>query len=318
MQPGSAAETFLLPAQNSTVASSVDDLYMFIYYLSIVFFVIVIGGMFYFVAQYRRRPGGPKVKQISHNTALEIAWSVIPTILVIFIFLWGVRGFLDMSLAPKGATEIYVHASKWQWEFEDLDGNKSLSELVVPVNKPIKLIMSSNDVLHSFFVPNFRVKSDVVPGRYTTIWFEANKPGINQVFCTEYCGTGHSAMLATVKVLSEEDYMKWKKESDEGPTWGDEELAEKGAGLYKTKTCVACHSLDGSRLVGPSFKGLYGRTEEIEGGPSVEVDENYIRESINEPMAKIVKGYPGAMPTFKGLLKPREMDALVAYLKTVK
>jgi len=318
MQPGSPTDSMFLPAPNSTVAGDVDGLLAFVNYLSVFFFLLIVIGMIVFVWQYRRRPGGPKVKQISHNTAMEIAWSVIPTILVIFIFLWGVQGFMHMQVAPRGAKEYYVHAKKWQWEFEDTEGNKSLNELVIPVDTPVKLIMTSEDVIHSFYVPNFRTKMDVVPGRYTTEWFQATAVSENNVFCTEYCGTGHSAMLAKIRVLSADDYARWVEENAKGPQIPDDQLATVGAELYKSKNCVACHSVDGARIVGPTFKGLFGRKEDLEGGTSVDVDETYIRESINEPLAKVVKGYPPAMPAFKGLLKERQIDALVAYIKTLK
>lgn len=318
MQPGSPTESMFLPAANSTVAGHVDGLLGFVTYLSLFFFFLIVIGMIVFVWQYRRRPGAPKVMQISHNTYLEIAWSVIPTILVIFIFLWGVEGFMAMQIAPKDAKEYYVHAKKWQWEFEDAEGNKFLNELVIPVDTPVKLIMTAEDVIHSFYVPNFRTKMDVVPGRYTTEWFQATTPGENHVFCTEYCGTGHSAMLAKVKVLSAEDYARWQEENANGPQIPDDKLAEVGAELYKSKNCVACHSLDGSRVVGPTFKGLFGKQEDIEGGTQVAVNEDYLRESINEPLAKVVKSYPPAMPAYKGLLKDRQIDALVAYIKTLK
>lgn len=318
MQSGSPWLEFNLPPQNSTVAGDVDGLYMFVYYLSIFFFVLIVGGMALFMWQYRRRPNGPKVQQISHNTYLEVAWSVIPTILVIFIFLWGVKGFMDMAVAPKGAQEIYVSAKKWSWSFQlTVDGQSfnTTNEIGVMKDTPVKLIMSSQDVIHSFYVPNFRIKQDVVPGRYSTLWFQATQSGENHIFCTEYCGKDHSIMQAKVIVFDNaEEYQKWVAK------WkpSDEVSATYGEKLYKQNACMGCHSVDGSKVVGPTFKGIWGREEAIVGGTKVTVDESYVRESILEPNAKVVEGYPPAMPSYKGQLKDNQILSLIEYMKTLK
>lgn len=314
MQPEVARPFFMLPSADSTLSADVDGLFLFVTYLSIFFFTIIVAGMAWFVFQYRDRPGRPKVKQVSHSTVLEVTWSVIPTILVIFIFIWGVKGFMDMAVAPRGAVEVQVTGKKWQWEFDSPDFGKSLNELVVEVDKPVKLILSAEDVLHSFYVPDFRVKMDAVPGRYTTLWFQATKVGEHQVFCTEYCGTGHSAMLAKVVVLSAEDYAKRKAESQST----GEISAASGEKLYSSKNCKACHSIDGARVVGPSFKALWDKDESLADGSTVKVDENYLRESILDPNAKIVATYPPAMPPYKGLLKDHEIGSLIAYIKSLQ
>jgi len=270
--------------------------------------------MVYFVVVYRRRPGGPKIRQISHNTPLEVTWSVIPLILVAVIFLWGFRGFMDMHIAPRNAMEVHVTGKKWLWAFEHTSGRKESAELHVPVNTPVRLIMSSDDVIHSFFVPNFRIKQDVVPGRYTTLWFQATQLGEHHVFCTEYCGKDHSVMAAKVVVMTPEEFKTWSdKDPDEGMP-----LAELGAKMYQKNACVSCHSIDGSAVIGPTFKGLFGRSEQLTGGGTVVVDEQYLRESILEPQAKIVQGYQPVMPTYKGTLTERQLNGVIEYIKTIK
>jgi cytochrome c oxidase subunit 2 len=199
-------------------------------------------------------------------------------------------------------------------------GNVEKQVMVVPLNRPVKLVMTSNDVIHSFYVPGFRNKQDVIPGRYTSLWFKADKLGEFQVFCTEYCGLQHSQMPATIRVVSESQYMAWldsNKPSSVSNDNGMSESAQKGMELYEGK-CRSCHSLDGSRVVGPTWKGIYGAKREFESGPSVNADENYLRESILNPMAKIVKGYPAAMPPYAGQLSDDEIESLIEYMKTTK
>jgi cytochrome c oxidase subunit 2 len=212
--------------------------------------------------------------------------------------------------------EIKVTGQKWFWSFDYPQGANTVNELTVPVGKPVKLLLSSRDVLHSFYVPNFRIKMDVLPNRYTVAWFEATAVGDYQIFCTEYCGKGHSEMLAKVKVLGEREFATWL-ESSAGMGEGMS-LEEFGAQLYKSRACVTCHTLDGVKLVGPSFKGVFGREETMTDGKRFTVDENYIRESILDPRAHIVNGYDPVMPTYQGILKDRQIDALIAFIKTLK
>ncbi|MCS6885957.1 MAG: cytochrome c oxidase subunit II [Acidobacteriota bacterium] len=305
-----------LPIQGSEHAERVDVLYDFIFYLDIFFFVLIVGGLIYIVLKYRDRGEEREVPQFSHHFALEVTWSVVPLILVIVIFFWGFNSYITSRVAPNDSMEVRVTAKKWQWEFEYPDGTRTLNELHVPIGRPVKLIMASVDVIHSFYLPTMREKMDVLPNRYTALTFTPKVEGEHQIYCTEYCGDGHSEMLAKLYVESEAAYKKWLE------TGGFDEktpLNQIGAELYKKRACVTCHSIDGSRIQGPSFKGLYGKTEQIVGLGPVQVDDNYLRESIVNPNAKVVEGYPsGLMPTYKGLLKDREIDALIEYIKTLK
>jgi cytochrome c oxidase subunit 2 len=202
------------------------------------------------------------------------------------------------------------------WEFEYPDGLRTLNEIHVPVNRPVRLVMRSEDVIHSFFVPTFRVKKDVLPGRYTELWFTATRPGRHQVLCTEYCGKGHSDMLALIHVDDDEAYQRWLIEGDE--SLKTMPLTELGQMVHENRGCATCHSLDGTRGQGPSWKGIFGTTHQMQDGSSVVVDENYLRESILEPQNKIVAGYEGIMPTYKGLLREREVLGVIEYIKNLK
>lgn len=305
-----------LPPANSTLASEVDPLWGFLFWASAVMFALVVGLMVYFVIRYRRRGGDVLTTSVSHNTPLEVAWTVIPTILVIIVFIWGFKSYLRFYVAPKDAIEVKVTGQKWFWNFDYAEGASSVGELVVPVDQPVKLLMSSRDVIHSFYVPNFRVKMDVVPNRYTVAWFEATQPGDYQIFCTEYCGKGHSEMLGRVKVVSEREFATWlESSSGMGEGLAPEEY---GAQLYKSRACNTCHSIDGTKLVGPTFKGLFGRQEAMADGTQIVADENYIRESLLAPRAKVVNGYDPVMPTYQGILKDKQIDALIAYIKTLQ
>jgi cytochrome c oxidase subunit II len=311
--PLKSAESVLLPPEGSSFAHNVDALYYFIHYLSLFFYILIVGAIVYFLWRYRRghREGpGP-----THNLPLELTWSVIPLILLLAMFLWGFRGYMDMSMPPKGATEIHVVGKQWLWTFEYPDGFQQIGELHVPVNKPVNLVMTSEDVIHSFFVPSFRQKMDVIPGRYTSFWFDPILVGEHHVFCTEYCGDGHSDMLAKLVVHTPEDYEAWKKKAQEEDTTTP--LPELGAKLYQSKACFTCHSTDGSVKVGPSFKGIYGHSVTLSDGTSVTVDDNYIRESILNPTAQVVQGFPPAMPSFQGQLRDREIAGLIAFIKSL-
>ncbi|MFN0123808.1 MAG: cytochrome c oxidase subunit II [Blastocatellia bacterium] len=306
-----------MPDAKSNFAESIDLLYGFIWWTMTFFFVIITFLCFYFPYKYRRGKVPALTPRITHNLALELLWSGVPTLLLIVIAFWGVNLFVQAYVPPGEAHEINVTGKQWAWSFEHPDGTVDGKELWVPLGKPIKLVMSSTDVLHSFFIPDFRVKSDVVPGRYTNIWFTPREVGEHQVFCTEYCGKDHSYMLGTVKVVTPEAY---KDYLDNGsPDFRALPPEQRGALLYTKRGCNSCHTVDGSPLVGPSFKGLFGRTEYFIDGSSLVVDENYIMESINNPQAKIVKGFEGqAMPSFQGQLKKEQFDAIIAYIKTLK
>ena len=307
-----------LPPANSTAASSVDNLYGFIFWLTMIFFVLVIGPGAWFAYKYRLKPGeeAKPTPRITHHLGLELTWSIIPLILCLIIAVWGFWDFMVLGVAPADADEIYVTGYRWGWRFEHKDGTKELNELHLPEGKTIKLIMTSEDVIHSFFIPDFRVKHDLPPGRYTSIWFTPIGVGTHQVFCTEYCGDGHSGMLAKIFVLPKDKYGEWERV---GTPLGDGETAEsRGKQLYADKGCVTCHSSDGSRLTGPSFKGIFGQPQPLTDGTSVNIDENYIRESILNPQAKIAQSYAPVMPSFQGTLRETEITYLIAYIKSLK
>jgi cytochrome c oxidase subunit II len=307
--------TFFLPPSQSTIAPDVDALFNFLLYATIGFMIIVAGGIAFFVISYRRRGKDKLTAGASHNFNLEVIWTVIPTLLAIIVFSWGLRLYLRMYVAPKDALEIKVTAQKWFWSFDYPSGKSTVNELVVPAGKAIKLLMSSKDVIHGFYIPDFRIKIDVLPSRYSSTWFDATYPGEHDLLCTQYCGTGHSSMLARVRVLPERDYNDWLQQGGGGGQGMS--LAEYGKQLYGSKACVTCHRVDGVASTGPSFKDVFGESITLAGGAHVKADENYLRESILDPQAKIVAGYQPVMPTYKGILDNRQVDALVAYIKSL-
>jgi cytochrome c oxidase subunit 2 len=244
---------------------------------------------------------------------------IIPLILVMITFVWGIKSYLDMITVPDGAIEIQVKGQKWAWIYDYPEGQNTMNELVVPMDTPIKVILSSTDVLHSFYIPVMRAKMDVLPNRYNVMWFDANQPGEYPIFCTEYCGTSHSGMIGKLTVLPKKAYEIWLAEA--GSADDDLPLEELGEKLYTKKACNTCHTLDGTALVGPSYletSQMWGQERVLDNGSSVVVDENYIRSSMLEPQTQIVAGYQNVMPTYQGLLNDRELDALIAFLKTLK
>lgn len=306
---------WLTPEVASTFASKVDSISYFILLVSAFFFFLIVFAMLYFVIKYRRKNESVATSQVDHNFNLEVVWTVIPSILVMIMFVWGFQVYLEMSIPPKDAIEVKVTGQKWFWTFDYANGASSPGELVVPINMPVKALISSKDVLHSFYVPAFRTKMDALPNRYTVNWFQATKLGVFPIYCAEFCGTGHSSMLAKVRVVSMEDYQTWLDQAASGGSGMKPE--EYGASLYKKYACSTCHSLDGSKVTGPTWKGLWEKQEGTSAGV-VKVDENYIRESILVPTAKIVNGYQPVMPSYTGILKDKEIEALIAYIKTLK
>lgn len=320
--------TVQLPRQMSTIAAGVDDMYYFIFWVSVVFFVAIIGVALWCLVKYRASKH-PHATPPGHHDVLELFWTFAPLILLIPMFHYGFKSYVRAMVAPSDSIEMRVRGKQWAWDFYyPGDTEASPSEMVVPVSRPVKMVMSSQDVLHSFYIPEFRIKRDVVPGMYSSVWFEAlettstydakeNKVSGEplDLFCTEYCGTSHSQMLAKVHVVSEADYAAFISGKDRAPQGKD--LAEVGADLFKKNACNTCHTVDGGPLVGPSFKGLFSKNEAFEDGSTVTVDENYIRQSILQPQAKIVKGFAGKnMPAF--VLKDWKIDALIAYIKSLK
>lgn len=304
------------------MAADYDLLFYSLTLLVIVCFIAIMGAGAYFVWKYRYRGGKHEAVEITHNTALEVAWSVIPLIVLLGLFAWGFKGYLEMLIPPKDALEIRVTGKKWKWTFDYENGASTADEIGVPLNKPVKLLITSTDVLHSFFIPNFRTKIDAVPRRYTTLWFQATQKGYHQVFCAEYCGDDHSAMLARVHVMDEAEYADWLKKKLEESS-GKTPL-ERGKRLFEVKGgCTACHAVKADQAqpsIGPKLWQVFGRQESMADGTSVTIDENYLRESIEYPQKKTVAGFQSAspMPTFKGVLTDAEIGDLIAYLKSLK
>ena len=302
--------TFWLPESGSTLSPELDALFYFVYWLSVVIFIAVTIAVVVFAIKYRRRSDSDVPPIVHESKILETAWIVVPTILVLIVFTWGFRNFLKLNTPPANAYEIQVTGKQWIWDYTYPNGKKSTGDLHVPVDRPVRLVMTSDDVLHSFFVPAFRVKMDVVPNRYSSVWFEATVTREHPILCTEYCGTQHSGMMGNVVVQSSEDFDAWLQS-------GVEDMApeEYGALIYTQQNCNVCHSLDGSRLVGPSFQGVFGMQRNFTDGTSGVVDENYLIESIVNPMAKVVESYPPGMPTIYSSLDSDQLNALVAFIK---
>lgn len=331
---------YWFPEQASQNAELVDDVYFFIYWVSIISFVIIVALMLLFVRKYKRnKPDHMPPKQSDHNTVLEVGWSIPVGIVGVILFYFGAIGYIDAKTPPNDAYVINVRGYKWAWEFSYPNGATS-TDLYLPANTPVKLVMSSDDVIHSFFVPAFRLKQDVVPGRYTEIFFETKDPGTHHMFCTEYCGTQHSVMGTRVKVDQETKeevtdpetgepvlenqvfvlpFEEFIQKIDElGNPYEGKTPEESGQLVYENKGCIGCHSLDGSKLVGPSFKGLWGSERKFADGSSTKADENYIRNSILNPKGQVVAGYNPVMPTYQGKLSDEEIQYVIAYFKTLK
>jgi cytochrome c oxidase subunit 2 len=301
----------LFPDQASTMAGRVDALYFYLLAVSAFFTVLIFLSVLALAVKYRRSKH-PVPVPVEGNNQLEIAWSVIPLGLSMIMFVWGASLFFSMNRPPRGALEIYAVGKQWMWKFEHLDGHREINELHVPVDRDVKLTMVSQDVIHSFFVPAFRVKQDVLPGRYTTVWFRATKPGTYHLFCSQYCGTKHSGMIGQVVVMEPAQYQLWLAG---GP--GEGSLVANGEKLFRDLACDTCHRADtGAR--GPDLAGVFGKPVTLKGGGKVVADESYIRESIVNPSAKIVFGYEPIMPTFQGQISEEGLLQLVAYIKSLE
>ncbi|MEX0609349.1 MAG: cytochrome c oxidase subunit II [Balneolaceae bacterium] len=307
---------FMLPELKSPLTgASSDEIMAFIHIVSFIILGGVTFALIYFAVKYRRKSEDDVTPLITHHNQLEIAWSVIPLLLVIIVFAWGYKGWLNLNTAPDNAYEIQVTGFKWGWTFRYDTGAQMPNEVHVPAGRPVKLVMKSEDVIHSFFVPDYRIKMDVLPNRFTTVWFQAEEAGESQVFCTEYCGTSHSNMLAKVVVHEPEDFQRWLSEQGSG---GGGTPVERGENLISLQGCATCHSTDGSTLIGPSFQGLWGSERTFENAEPTIADENYIRESILDPGAKIVQGFQNQMASFEGRLSDDDITDIIEYLKTLE
>jgi cytochrome c oxidase subunit 2 len=306
------AEIALFPEAASTTAYEVDKLFFFLFSvcgavgLGVAYFLI------YFSIRYRRRPGNMARPPAMHGWApLEWFWSITPLAIFMVMFVWGAKVYFNAFRGPDDATPIYVVGKQWMWKFQQPKGQREINDLHVPINRPVKLIMTSEDVIHSFFVPAFRVHMDVLPDRYTSVWFQATKPGRYHLFCSQYCGTNHAGMVGSVIAMEPEDYQRWLDQSAEGS------LALEGRKIFLKYRCVSCHSAD-EHARAPVLENLFGKQVPLKSGGVVTADENYIRESILNPAAKVVAGWEPIMPTFKGQVDEMDINALVAYFKSLK
>jgi len=305
----------LFPESASNFSTQVDGLYGYMVVISAFFSVLVAFLIIYFAVKYRKRPG---VNVAAHTddhsigaVLLEIAWSVIPLGLSLVMFAWGASIMFQESRPPADSLNVYVTGKRWMWKIQHLEGAREINELHIPVNRNIRLTLTSEDVIHDFYVPAFRTKTDVLPGRYTTEWFRPTKVGQYHLFCAEYCGTKHSGMIGTIYVMSVEDYNKWLAQGN-----GEGSMAEDGESLFRQLGCGNCHMPDGHGRA-PDLHGVYGMNVDLSDGSRIRADESYIRESVLYPQAKIVAGYDRIMPTFKGLISDEGMLKLIEYIKSM-
>ena len=385
-------DTFWLPPSVSTLAEGVDETFYFVYWVSMAFFIVLMGTMFYFAVAFKKKGDDDRTLDLKGSHTIELIWSVFPSFLLFAMFGMGFQHYMESTIPPAGSLHVKVKGQKWRWTFQyPALGTFNTTELVVPNKEPVRLQMVSVDVLHSFFIPDFRIKKDVIPNRYTSQWFETTKfyidenvampnfgdytdfkplsddpdslrelgisdvlgttgaantvvsvaeqckkekamdasfdcqedpakipYGLHQIYCTEYCGDHHSRMLSKAVVLEPSDFELWaKSKSTELPYGGVTDPVERGA--FVAKQCKGCHSVDGSKLVGPSWKGTFGAERELADGSKVTMDDNYIIESIRTPAAKLVKGYPNGMPPFGAdTVSEDDITYLIEYMKTLK
>jgi len=291
------------------MAGNVDALFIFLLIISGMMTALIFIAIIYFAARYRHRKHVP-AEQIEGSIPLELTWTIIPLGVFMVIFAWGAVVFFKSRTPPRDSTEVYVVAKQWMWKLEHAEGQREINELHVPVGRDVKLIMTSQDVIHSFFVPDFRMKQDVLPGRYTVAWFRATKVGTYHLFCTQYCGTQHSNMIGNIIVMDPAQYETWMSGSSNGP------LSVAGEKMFAELGCATCHVGD-TQGRGPNLQGIYGKPVQLEDGRTVTRDENYIRESILDPGAKVVNGFKPIMPTFQGLVSEDQLNELVAYVKSL-
>ena len=302
----------LFPHQASAQAGQVDALYFFMMAVTALFSLLIAGLIVFFAIKYRRRNDEEVGAAIHGSLALELLWTIIPLFIVMGMFGWGAKIFFDMTRPPAGAMDVFIVGKQWMWKAQHMTGQKEINELHVPVGRAVRLVMGSEDVLHSYYIPAFRVKADVIPGRYNTLWFQATKPGRYHLFCAEYCGTRHSGMIGEVIAMDPADFQQWL---DGGPAAASP--VEAGAKLFTDLVCISCHTgTSGGR--GPSLNNVYGHEVELQGGGKVVADDAYLRESIVNPQAKIVNGYLPIMPTFQGMVSEEQLMQLIAYVKSLK
>lgn len=302
----------LFPEAASSVATDVDLLYFFILAVCSFFAVGVSLAVLYFAVKFRRRHADEVGADIHGSIALELLWTAIPFVLSMVMFVWGADVYFRLAKPPADSMDIFVVGKQWMWKVQHPEGVREINELHVPINRNVRITLGSEDVLHDYYIPAFRVKMDAVPGKLTTMWFKATKPGTYQIFCAEYCGTQHSGMIGHVIAMEEHDYEAWLAG---GRSTGS--AVENGQKLFTDLACITCHKNDTSGR-GPVLAGLFGSTVDLMDGRRVVADENYLRESIVNPQAKVVRGYQPIMPTFQGSVSEEGLMQLIAYIKTLK
>jgi cytochrome c oxidase subunit 2 len=301
----------LFPEQASNLAPEVDNLYFFVTAVTAFFALIVVVAVIVFAIKYRD-PTGEKVgAPITGSIPLELGWSIIPFFISMAIFGWATIVFFHLVRAPDQTLNIYSTGKRWMWRFQHIDGQSEINQLHVPLGRPVKVVFTSEDVLHSLYIPAFRVKADAIPGRYSSVWFTATRVGEYHLFCAEYCGTKHSGMIGSVVVMEPNDYQAWLSGGGSGMS-----MAARGEQLFQQLGCVGCHLNDGSGR-GPSLVGKYGAQETLANGTAVTVDDTYIRESILTPQTKLVAGYGPVMPTFQGLVNEQGLMSLIEFIKSL-
>jgi len=302
----------LFPESASSIAGRVDALYFFLLAIAAFFSVLIAGLIVFYAVKYHRRSPGAVGRTVHGGMILELTWTIVPLIITMVIFVWGASVFFAMTHPPDDALNIYVVGKQWMWKFQHLDGQREINELHVPVERNIRLIATSEDVIHDVFVPAFRLKVDVIPGRYVTLWFRATKPGRYHLFCAEYCGTKHSGMTGEVVVMAPADYQAWLSGGTPGGS-----LADAGQKLFADLACNTCHRPDAQGR-GPVLDGLLGKTVSLQSGGTIVADEAYLRESILNPSAKVTAGYQPIMPTFQGLVSEDQLLQLIEYIKSLQ
>jgi len=304
------------PEQASSLAGRIDGFIFSLVGLSAFFATIVAILIVYFGVKYRY--GNKEVDRtnpMQENSKLEFGWSFIPLVISLTVFVWSAQVYFEIYTPPQDTLNLSVIGKQWMWKIQHPDGRREANELHIPVGQAVKLTMTSQDVIHSFFIPAFRVKQDVIPGRFTTMWFEATKVGEYHLFCAEYCGAEHSRMIGRVVVMEPTEYEEWLREGNALTSAGGTDSS--GAALFQQQGCSTCHKLDGGKGLGPNLTGVYNSEVALESGGTVLADEEYLRESITNPQTRIVAGYPEIMPTYQGQLSPEELLTLVDYLKSL-
>jgi len=302
-----------VPDSASTFSWKVDAVYFYLSGITLFFTLLISAILIFFVLRYRRRSPYEIPRPIAGSHKLETLWTVIPFIIAMTIFGWASKVYFEQYSPPQNAMEVYVVGKQWMWKIQHSTGQREINELHVPIGRKIKLIMTTEDVIHSFFVPAFRMKADVVPGKYTTQWFEATKTGTYHLFCAEYCGMNHSGMIGSVVVMESREFDNWLSGNA-----GNTTPAVAGQQLFQTLGCVSCHGANGEGGRGPTLAGLFGREVRLSNGQTLRADEPYIRESMLNPQAKLVEGFGPIMPTFQGQVSEDQLVQLLAFIKSLQ